>query len=66
MSWYALDNIEYSASTPMFRRIRTLIADSQQNDCHSSSMQRISKICNTREHCDNKYGGYDTERCSHI
>ena len=27
-SWYVLDNIEYP-STPMFRRIRTLIADGQ-------------------------------------
>ena len=37
-SWYALDNIEYLLPLPMFRRIRTLIADGQQNDCRSSSM----------------------------
>ena len=28
----------------MFRRIRTLIADGQQNDSHSSSMQRVLKF----------------------
>ena len=50
----------------MFRRIRTLIADGQQNDCHSSSMQRIPKIFITRGHHDNRYGGYDTERYPHI
>ena len=50
----------------MLRRVRTLIADGQQNDCCSSPMQRISKICNTRGHCDSRYGGYDTERYPHI
>ena len=37
-SWYALDNIEYLLPPPTFRRIRTLTADGQQNDCHPSSV----------------------------
>ena len=37
-SWYALDNIEYLLPPPHLEGIRTLIADGQQNDCHSSSM----------------------------
>ena len=50
----------------MFRRIRTLIADGQQYDCYSPSMQRISQICITRGHHDSRHGGYDTKRYTHI